>query len=126
MTTLKEEKNAEGNFFRCNALLARNGAGPIAGEGQDQFPLRLKPDGIDGFNRRSVPSADDPANSVDHNQLVVSVNDRCDTGIGFVGCQFGIDVEKRELELVPLAQGLNRVSDGVVVLAESVKVVGNE
>ena len=86
----------------------------------------LTPDGVYLRDGRPIPGADNSSLGVDHRQPVVGVHNGDDLGKGILGAERGADVEKGILELVPLPESLDSVSDGVVVLSGRIEVVGDK
>ena len=84
------------------------------------------PDGVYLRDGRAIPSADHATLGIDNRQSVVAVHACGDLGKGFIGVERRVDVEQGVLELVPLPERLNDVSNGVVGLTGGVKVVCDE
>jgi len=86
----------------------------------------LTPDGVYLSDGRPIPSADNTSLGVNHRQPIVGVHNGDDLGKGILGAEQRIDVEEGVLELVPLPESLDSVSDGVVVLSGRIEVVGDK
>lgn len=67
----------------------------IYGDGNaERFALRLKPNGVYSVDKRTIPATYHPGVGVNDGQPIVSVHPLIDDGIGFLGGECSIDVEK--------------------------------
>lgn len=101
---------------------------PIYGDGGASLfqEWRSKPDRIDGLDEGLFTVGNNAALSVDNGEPVIDVHVSGDNRVRLLGRVLGVDVEKRELELMPCPEGSYGLSNGIVVLAGRDKIVGNE
>jgi hypothetical protein len=98
----------------------------ISNKDSSPFDLVLTPDGVYLSDGRPIPSADNTSLGVNHRQPIVGVHNGDDLGKGILCAEQRIDVEEGVLELVPLPESLDSVSDGGVVLSGRIEVVDDK
>lgn len=77
----------------------------ISGDGNSAlFSLRCLPDGVYLSDGRSIPVAYDAPISINNGKPVIGVHNRVNDSKCINGAVIGIDVEKRELKLMPEAE----------------------
>lgn len=81
---------------------------PIRGDGgAGRWYVATGPDGVDRVYRRSILRGNDAARGVDDGEAIIGIHSAMHKGESLSSGHLGVDVEQRQLELVPRTKRLD-------------------